>query len=98
MNCKIQFLYLSWGPCRCDSLNWKVTHLNNLIKELSSQEVEYGKAAVAPTNTEKAGYNFKNWDKEFSNITSHLVVNAVYEAAYQPRSDICRRVHREWRF
>ena len=49
-------------------------------KELSAQNVEYGKAATAPTNLEKAGYTFKNWDKAFDNITNHLIVNAVYEA------------------
>ena len=49
-----------------------------LDKVLSTQEVESGKAAVAPT-VEIEGYNFKGWDKEFNNVTSDLVVNAILE-------------------
>lgn len=49
-------------------------------KQISSVIVEYGKAATAPTNTDKTGYTFIEWDKEFDEIKSDLVVNAVYEA------------------
>ena len=46
--------------------------------------VEYGKGATAPTDTDKAAtetatYTFKGWDADFSEITSDLTVNAVYE-------------------
>ena len=49
-------------------------------KELSSQNVKYGESATAPENVTKAGYTFKNWDKEFNNVKNHLIVNAVFEA------------------
>ena len=49
-----------------------------LDKVLSTQEVESGKAAIAP-KVEIEGYNFKGWDKEFNNVTSDLVVNAILE-------------------
>ena len=46
--------------------------------------VEYGKGATAPTDTDKAAtetatYTFKGWDADFSEITSDLTVNAIYE-------------------
>lgn len=49
-------------------------------KELASQSVKYGEAATAPENVVKAGYTFKKWDKDFSNVKSHLIVNAEFEA------------------
>lgn len=47
---------------------------------LKSEEVEYGSNATAPEDPTKTGYNFKNWDKEFTNVISNLIVNAVFEA------------------
>ncbi len=46
-------------------------------------EVEYGKGATAPTNTDKTAtaqytYTFKSWDKAFNNITGDLTVTAQY--------------------
>ncbi|MBQ7911796.1 MAG: uL15 family ribosomal protein [Clostridia bacterium] len=46
--------------------------------------VEYGKGATAPTDTDKAAtetatYTFKGWDADFSEITSDLTVNAIYD-------------------
>lgn len=43
----------------------------------TTQYVDYGKSATAPTNTAKTGYNF-SWDKSFSNVTSDLTVNGIY--------------------
>jgi len=48
---------------------------NNIIK---TQTVEKGEAATAPTLT-KAGYTL-SWDKDFSNVTSDLTVNAIWTA------------------
>ena len=45
----------------------------------TTQNVGYGFAATAPTNTEKAGYTFKKWDKTFTNITTALTVTAEYD-------------------
>jgi ribosomal protein L15 len=45
--------------------------------------VEYGQAATAPSNTDKAPtaqytYTFDGWDVDFSNITGNLTVTAKY--------------------
>ena len=45
----------------------------------TTQNVGYGFAATAPTNTEKAGYTFKKWNKTFTNITTALTVTAEYD-------------------
>ena len=52
---------------------------------LNTQEVEYGKAAIAPTsfgkeNTKEHTYTFSGWDTDFSRVTSDLTVTAVYSA------------------
>lgn len=39
----------------------------------------YGGAATAPTETEKDGFKFLGWDKEFNNITKDITVTARYE-------------------
>ena len=46
---------------------------------LKTETVEEGKAATAPANPSREGYRFTGWDKTFSNITSNLVVTAMYE-------------------
>ena len=43
--------------------------------------MEEGKAATAPNAPTVEGFKFIKWDKEISNITSDLTVNAVYEKA-----------------
>ena len=43
-----------------------------------SEVVESGKSATAPT-VDIEGYDFIVWDKDFSNVTKDLVVNAILE-------------------
>jgi 5'-nucleotidase/UDP-sugar diphosphatase len=45
---------------------------------LKTEEVLDGSSATAP-DVLKEGYDFIGWDKEFSNITSNLDVNALFE-------------------
>ena len=64
---------------------YKVTFVDDDGTVLDTQEVEYGKAAVAPTsfgkeNTEEHTYTFSGWDTDFSRVTSDLTVTAVYSA------------------
>ena len=43
------------------------------------QTVKYGEAAVAPEAPEVDGYTFTGWSKDFSSVTSNLMVIAQYE-------------------
>lgn len=46
---------------------------------LKPEKVQHGSAATAPEVPEKDGRTFKEWDKEFSKVTSDLTINAVYD-------------------
>ncbi len=45
---------------------------------LSTQNIAHGASAVAPETPTKVGHTFTGWDKEFSNVTSNLEVNAIW--------------------
>ncbi|SHJ13698.1 repeat domain (List_Bact_rpt) [Clostridium cavendishii DSM 21758] len=49
----------------------------NLIGE--EQRVEYGKSVVVPEAPKREGYTFIGWDKDSSNVTEDLVINAKYQ-------------------
>ncbi|MGX8852573.1 InlB B-repeat-containing protein [Amedibacillus sp. YH-ame10] len=59
---------------------FNVTFTDGFGTELKEETVYVGKDATAPANPEKEGYTFKNWDKDFTNVTENLTVNAVFEA------------------
>ena len=46
---------------------------------LSQQGVCHGDDAVAPADPVRTGFTFMGWDKEFSNVTKALTINAVYD-------------------
>ena len=46
---------------------------------LKTEKVQHGSAATAPKVSEKDGKTFKEWDQGFSNVTSDLTINAVYD-------------------
>ena len=48
--------------------------------ELKTEIVSPGKSATAPIKPDrKEGHHFSSWDKDFTNVTSDLVVTAIYE-------------------
>ena len=51
---------------------------------LKTETVEAGKAATAPADPTREGYEFIGWDKDFSNITGDLIVTARYEKSSLP--------------
>jgi uncharacterized lipoprotein YddW (UPF0748 family) len=46
---------------------------------LKEEIVEYGNSATEPSLEEIEGYEFREWDKDFSNIKDNLEVKAIYE-------------------
>lgn len=66
-------LYAGWkvNTCKVD-----FTDINGTV--LSSQTVEYGKSADPPKAPTIKGKRFTGWDKDFSKVTSHMTVQAVY--------------------
>lgn len=46
---------------------------------LSEQHVAYGSAAIAPQDPSRRGHYFRYWDRDFSVVTSEMVVNPVYQ-------------------
>ncbi|MDE6664378.1 MAG: InlB B-repeat-containing protein [Lachnospiraceae bacterium] len=59
--------------------SYTVTFVNG-EEILSTQSVEYGKAAKAPEDVaEKTGYDFIGWDKDYTNVVSDMTVSAQYK-------------------
>lgn len=55
-----------------------VTFKNYNGETLKSQIVKYGGAATAPDVPARDNYTFVGWDKAFDNVTSDIVVTALY--------------------
>lgn len=64
---------------------YTVTFQNWNQTTIQSQEVEYGKTAVAPADPQREGYTFTGWDRDFSNIQTDLTVTALFK---QNKDDI----------
>ena len=60
-------------------VTYTVTFVDYDGTTLKTEEVESGKSATAPTTPTRENYTFKEWDTDFSNVTSDLTVTAVYE-------------------
>ena len=60
-------------------LTYEVRFFVDGVQVGETQLVKYGEAAQAPANPTKEGYTFVGWDKEFSNVTGNLNINAVWE-------------------
>jgi|GEM_PF-3466100 len=46
---------------------------------ISTQRVQYGGKATAPSVPDKTGYKFSGWDKSLDNITAPTTITATYE-------------------
>jgi hypothetical protein len=58
---------------------YTVTFVDHDDAVLSSQTVEEGTDATAPTAPTRTGYRFIGWDTDFTKVISDLEVKAVYE-------------------
>ena len=66
-----------------------VTFLNYDGSVLSTQKVEYGKAAKAPTAPKKPSdkyynYIFQKWELDYSKVTTNMKIAPIYEARLKP--------------
>ena len=59
-------------------VTYTVTFVDYDGTTLKTEEVESGNSATAPTAPTREHYTFKEWDTDFSNVTSDLTVTAVY--------------------
>lgn len=57
---------------------YTVTFKDEIGKDLVTVIVEYGDDALAPTAPAKSGYTFVGWSKPVTNVTTDLIVYAVY--------------------
>ena len=59
--------------------NKTVTFVDWDGKEIGKpQSVKYGGAATAPSAPSREGYTWQGWDKVFNNVTSDIIVMAIY--------------------
>lgn len=67
-------LYAQW---KANKYTIKFTDGNGTA--LGSTTVDYGEPATSPSIPSRDGYKFVGWDKDFSNVTSDVTVNALWE-------------------
>jgi uncharacterized repeat protein (TIGR02543 family) len=67
-------LYARW-----EKIVYVVSFVDFDNKEINRQEVKHGFSAYTPIDPHRIGYEFTGWDKDLNNVTSNLVVKAVYK-------------------
>ena len=75
----IIMLYQSGKIEKTCTEKYTVTFKDDLGADLSSVKVIYGEDAQAPQVPAKEGYTFIGWTKPITNVTSNLVVYAIYQ-------------------
>jgi uncharacterized repeat protein (TIGR02543 family) len=75
-------LYAKW-----DVNTYTVRFLDSDGSVLSTQKVNYGSSATAPTAPARRGYSFTGWDKSFTNVTADMDVTARYTVLPAPPTD-----------
>ncbi len=64
---------------KCSDIYYKVKFIDSISKRvIDTQKVKYGNDAVAPVAPKHYGYNFVRWRGNYYNVTSNLVVSAIY--------------------
>jgi len=69
-------LYAMWDY---DTSIHEVTFMGAGSTVLGKYFIEDGEKVVAPEVNELLGFTFYKWDKDYSNITSDIVINALYK-------------------
>lgn len=64
--------------------SFTVTFVDQFGNTLKTEKVTDGNDATAPATLAIAGFTFANWDKAFTDVTSDLVVTALYTAIPTP--------------
>ena len=69
------------GVCSCGDVEvakYNVTFIDYNGSVLKEETVEKNQSVAAPANPSRTGYIFTGWSNEFENITSDLVIVALY--------------------
>lgn len=62
-----------------EARGWNVSFYDKDDNLISTVIVNDGEDAIAPNAPEVEGYKFSKWDKDFTNVTSDLIIKALYE-------------------
>jgi uncharacterized lipoprotein YddW (UPF0748 family) len=80
----IFFVVFIIAGCNLDNNTYyKVTFLDDEGTVLATDSVLEGNDATAPSVSDKEGYKFVGWDKEFTNVTEDLEVTAIFKRAFK---------------
>ena len=73
-------VYAVWNiiPAPLAAGPWTVTFSDGHGNTLSTQQVDNGGAAIAPTDPSRSGYTFAGWDKSFDKVTGNITITAIW--------------------
>lgn len=67
---------------------WKVTWKDWDSTTLKEEYVNDGESATPPAEPSRDGYIFTGWDKSFENVTSDLIIKALYKTEGEDLEDV----------